>query len=193
MAGITAIASNCVAESPGVVRILKFIPCDELTAEPKTLYELTPSTATTAVDKKTIGEIFAYKNNAAYFRNIEVAINTPMGKSDSVGEGGAMGFENGVDFSITNDSAATRQFADELVELSRCGCGVVVLLQNPDNGNFDKIGEFSRPATVKAINGSTGDKVGGSPREYKFSLSALSGKTPKIYPSTLAVRVAPTS
>lgn len=190
MGQITSIPANCVAVTPGVVRKVLLIPCDEILREPLTNFESSNGTLSTAEDKKTIHEVYEYKDNDSFFHEVDAAINTVMGKADSVGDGGAAGFENSFEFTIQNDTAATRNLADELTRVKACGCGVIALLQNPDTLNYDIFGTFYRPCQVTAINGSTGDKPGGTAREYKFSLSGLNGVTPKIYPSTLAVRTA---
>jgi hypothetical protein len=173
--------------APGNSVDLYFTFADELTGYPLTEYETTPSTATSAANKKTLATAFAFVTTTkiGYWRRVKAKLNTPMSKATLQGDNG---FISSLDFELVDDGAEARVFADEMAVAKRGSDGLVVLVKNPDTGHLTVIGTKERPAEVLTAELTSGDKPGGAARGSKFSIGAGAKNTPHIYPKTLTLK-----
>lgn len=190
MCDITGIL-NCDTSAPGVAQTFHIIPAEEILTQPGSKYDASPGTAVVG-DKKRYNAAFTYvpTSKKGYWRKFKAIIGSGKGDQALVGEGGSAGFENGFAFKLSGNDAEVREFADSLVECSKCG-GVLVAIENPETGDRDIIGNLAFPAVLKAANLSTGEGVAKSARESTFTIAATNGKTKMIYPKTLALNITP--
>jgi hypothetical protein len=183
---------NCnTVDSPGLSRIIRFIPVNELTGTmPPTLDIVTPATTIPGASK-ILAAPFTYvaTTGSGYWREIEVMLNSADLGQDLVGEGASQGFENKIQFTYPDDDAAICEFLEQMVKCSKCG-GVLASATNPDSGLTRIIGTIAQPAMIKAGSATSGDKVGGKARETKVTIGAL-GVTAFTLPTTIPLKLTP--
>ena len=172
---------------PGLRAKIYLIPASELTAQPRTLKEVTPATTVKGATK-ILGEEFEYVTTTGkgFWREVDVLIDSSSIDISTEGEIGNLSFKNGLNFVINGTAAEESEFADELLN-----CCVVAAVQlRAEEAHYKIVGRYDDPAHVEEVTGGSGLKVGDR-NAMAFKLRDFSGEMLPQYPVSLGLTLTP--
>jgi hypothetical protein len=174
---------------PGTRAWLYLIPAEEITTFPVTVLDATPL-STDPGAAVTLNAAFTLSTavGKGYWRKYDILVDSGIVNVNTVGEKGALSFQNDVSFFLIGTKAEKLAFAQCLANQ----CLVAMIQTREDTTGLLVLGRNNDPIKVKEIKMTTGakagDKTGGA-----YMLEDSTGRVPYVYPSNLTIDIVPST